>query len=516
MSTRHLARVLKKEQENAIPVEDSEEESTLSNFNPFDALSPDEIEKIDVLDTIEIDSRSRKQKNRKQKKNIQQPVIATKIVHEEAKKDDNIVHPKYFDIEMEIKRIFGSSVLDKVPIHQRMPNLKYRIKSTLLPHLARSPPMWMINPNNQIRITMLMKQNKVFSFSHSKEYQQTETDFFSAVESFDPEAIQQILSMHQPPSHINSLLAMSDIYRHSGHYQQASECVEMTLFIMEQAFHPSFCILEHKLDYNCYENRALFLAIFRHIDHIGRKGCWKSSFEFCKLLFQLDSSDPLGVLYMIDFYALQARQYDFILSDTFDKMMNTLNVLPPQFYYSKAIACINLDNSLGAEYLKIGIQEHPLVLLWICKDKGISPLPCDMNVTGSSLVARLYVERCHTIWKQQKHAQWLQETLKSMFKDNEQLLFESSEIDDIRLYRHVYLLDDHSIPLPSSCKLLQGNRSRYQLQRHDPFPPQDTITNSLLYDSYFQELHELYRAPGRGLFESTIDALQRLLSFSNT
>jgi len=41
----------------------------------------------------------------------------------------------------------------------------------------------------------------------------------------------------------------------------------------------------------------------------GRKGCVRTAFELAKLVYSLDpEADPVGILLVIDFYALQVRQ----------------------------------------------------------------------------------------------------------------------------------------------------------------------------------------------------------------
>ena len=51
--------------------------------------------------------------------------------------------------------------------------------------------------------------------------------------------------------------------------------------------------------------RAFFIAIFRHIHYIGARACHRTALEFCKLALSLDPlEDPLGILLMMDFYAL--------------------------------------------------------------------------------------------------------------------------------------------------------------------------------------------------------------------
>jgi len=91
----------------------------------------------------------------------------------------------------------------------------------------------------------------------------------------------------------------------------AAEFVERALFGFERAFHSVFSVNTGlcRLAYTRTENRAFFLAIFRHLQFLGRRGCWRTALEFSKLLISLDpGSDPLCAMLLIDFYALRARE----------------------------------------------------------------------------------------------------------------------------------------------------------------------------------------------------------------
>ena len=98
----------------------------------------------------------------------------------------------------------------------------------------------------------------------------TQQEFFIATDSLDPNQYQRILQ--RSPCHVDTLLAMSHVYMHHGDYTLAAELAEKALFTMERAFHPLFRITHDTLDYHFYENRAFFLALFRHMDLISRKG----------------------------------------------------------------------------------------------------------------------------------------------------------------------------------------------------------------------------------------------------
>ena len=55
-------------------------------------------------------------------------------------------------------------------------------------------------------------------------------------------------------------------------------------------------------------------CLVKYIDILGRKGCNRTALEFCKLLLGLDPiNDRFGVLMRIDFYAIRAKEFDFLL-----------------------------------------------------------------------------------------------------------------------------------------------------------------------------------------------------------
>jgi hypothetical protein len=61
------------------------------------------------------------------------------------------------------------------------------------------------------------------------------------------------------------------------------------LLAFEKSFHPLFNIAKgcnNRLPFNRVENRPVYFAIFGHIDFMGKKGCWRTSLEWQKLLFR--------------------------------------------------------------------------------------------------------------------------------------------------------------------------------------------------------------------------------------
>lgn len=124
--------------------------------------------------------------------------------------------------------------------------------------------------------------------------------------------------------------------------------------------------------------------MFRHIQFLTRRGCWKTAFEFNKLLFSLDpTSDPLGALLSLDFHALSSKDFDYVVKmqadwktdgDLYPAEMTNM----PNFAYSAAYAKFKmsektkngLDVKEGSRLLKEAIKKYPLVYCRLLEKLG--------------------------------------------------------------------------------------------------------------------------------------------------
>lgn len=163
-------------------------------------------------------------------------------------------------------------------------------------------------------------------------------------------------------------------------------CTERALYACERALHPQFSLSTGtaRLSYKRSENRSFFLAIFRHIQFLTRRGCWKTAFEFNKLLFSLDPvSDPLGALLSLDYHALSAKDYEYVVKMQ-SEWKTDGHLYPveladmPNFAYSAAYARFKMseksknseDVVQGTKMMKEAIQKYPLVYCRLLEKLG--------------------------------------------------------------------------------------------------------------------------------------------------
>lgn len=214
-----------------------------------------------------------------------------------------------------------------------------------------------------------------WTFVHEPQYKNVQHQFLAATGSFDPNTLMALLQVY--PYHVDTLNQVSEVFRMQGDNSNASDFTERVLFAIERAFPTNFNVLsgQCRLDFDRVENRSLWLALTRLITHLCMKGCWRTAFEYAKLMLSLDPlTDPYGALLWIDFLGVKAGQHDWIISAASQWPFNgaeSANVIDctslPGIAYAKALSTYfkekptkQLDNTVEA--FREAISGHPLVL----------------------------------------------------------------------------------------------------------------------------------------------------------
>ena len=184
------------------------------------------------------------------------------------------------------------------------------------------------------------------------------------------------------------MLQLSEICKMGEDSTRAAELIERTLFACESAFHPLFnlAVGTSRLDYRRQENRAFFIALFRHITYVGGRACHRTALEFCKMTLAMDpNSDPLGILLMIDFYAIRSQQYGWWIEfvQNWDPSRNLTQL--PNIAFSLALAHFhgakNGDFGMADQKLQKALIDFPGVLLPLLDKCSVD---IDKRVMGSA------------------------------------------------------------------------------------------------------------------------------------
>lgn len=523
----------------ALAAEDSSDEDTrqlegLQNRgrNLFDLLSDENqheecedeiIESVDELKDIQIQSgarkKTRKRKNFAAKKSaINKEEDIDKVVNEIAcmengKPDKNTsntpavtkklkyvltVEHRFLNPDNELRRIFGArTVLEDINYRQRS-----RTKTLRGTWLTSPTSNWPKLSKCGLGMKCVEKSQKYqyFTYDHNKEYQNAQFEFLDAVDSSDHNEIAEVLRKNN--YHVDALLTLSEVCRMSDDIQMARELIERALYVLEMNFHCQFNLTTGscRLLYKRKENRCLFLALYRHLHYVFQRGCSRTALELCKVLLNLDpDEDPLCVLLFIDFFALQAGEYTFLLQ-LFSEWEGHKNLSQlPNFSYSLAMAHFELassgnkDLAIADSMLQDALVKFPSVLMLLLQKCSVQPDEKVLNHNfftteatktspeGLQLLCNLFAERNHLLWKPAEVISWLERNVNSVI---DKVDAKNPEIFKWRQRRKKYQKPPRNIhryamicELPGVVSLLPPEIRLEQVFGHDPLPPADGIAS---------------------------------------
>ncbi|KAA8493964.1 Transcription factor 25 [Porphyridium purpureum] len=181
-------------------------------------------------------------------------------------------------------------------------------------------------------------QLSYFRYDRGGAYKQVHQTYLQVVRAHDPNELVHLISRF--PTHIESLLQLSEVYRQMGELDRAAEFVERALYVLEGCWPISFKPFQGscRLRYEVQENRALFVALFRNHQLVSRRGLNHTALEVTKLLWNLDPvRDPMGCALFLDTYALLSQEL-MTLIDVYTKFSPIRLDLIPSFRLSCALA----------------------------------------------------------------------------------------------------------------------------------------------------------------------------------
>ncbi|XP_036951395.1 transcription factor 25 [Acanthopagrus latus] len=405
--------------------------------------------------------------------------------------------------ETELKRYFGARAVQG----DQRPRQRNR-------HFHRST--WMTSPKDSwprfsrpgISMTLLQSKDGIqfFTFEHNRDYQQVQFKFLDAVESMDPNNIVALLQLN--PYHIDSLLQLSDVCRIQEDQEMARDLIERALYSFECAFHPLFSLTSGtcRLDYLRPENRAFYLALYKHMMFLEKRGCPRTALEYCKLILSLDpDSDPLCMLLLIDLLMLRSREYQSLLQlyQDWEEHRNLSQL--PNFAFSTALCHFHLSQQedlhpedtdkqrrKADQMLQDALIMFPGVLMPLLDLCTVQP---DATVTSHAFfgpksqigqppalteLTALYVGRTCNLWREAAVMLWLEESVKEVLRrvDAEDPFVEDCQNKRKQRYqsaprnihRHVLLSEIKeavaSLPLDVTSQPMMG---------FDPLPPLDSV-----------------------------------------
>ncbi|CAL1398814.1 unnamed protein product [Linum trigynum] len=370
------------------------------------------------------------------------------------------VDPKHLNPENELRRIFGSKVVKSIEKDSQASSSRQIRGGRRGNHHTRKTIL--VSPSEHWHrwdgsLTMEFLETKeglnYFSYTYSPSYSQAQRAFEAAKAIHDLNGIASILLHH--PYHLDSLVTMADYFKFVGEHQMSADAIGKCLYAFECAWHPMFTPLQGncQLKISHEANKPIFTTLFSHMRNLDRRGCHRSALEVCKLLLALDSDDPTGAMFCIDYFALRAKEYAWLEQFAEDYRGDNSLWLFPNFSYSLAICRLYLEQeeesskessasatkASSSDLMKQALMLHPSVLR-----KLVAKVPLKDRLWTDILkhaffksekagspsldhLINLYVERSYLIWRLPDIQKLLKDTAMQVM---ETLHHNSSEAED--------------------------------------------------------------------------------------
>ncbi|XP_055002103.1 transcription factor 25 isoform X2 [Sorex araneus] len=413
------------------------------------------------------------------------------------------VEHRHLNPDTELKRYFGARAV----LGEQRPRQRQRVypKCTWLTTPKSTWPRY-TRPGLSMRLLESKKGLSSFTFEHSEEYQHTQYKFLAAVDSMEPNNI--VVLLQTSPYHVDSLLQLSDACRFQEDQEMARDLVERALYSMECALHPLFSLTSGtcRLDYRRPENRSFYLALYKQMSFLEKRGCPRTALEYCKLILSLEpEEDPLCMLLLVDHLALRARNYEYLirLFQEWEAHRNLSQL--PNFAFSVPLAYFLLSQqsdlpeeevSSARDQASVLIRQalvmFPGVLMPLLEYCSVRPDSAVANhrffgpaaeisqPPALSQLVSLYLGRSHFLWKEPATISWLEENVHAVLQavDAGDPAVEACESKRKVLYqraprnihRHVVLSE-----IKEAVAALPPDVTTQSVMGFDPLPPLDTI-----------------------------------------
>ncbi|VYS55765.1 unnamed protein product [Arabidopsis thaliana] len=491
MSGRLLKKVLQEHEDSKLQKhheeeeeEDEEESGARSSINPFDLLNdgdedPEEIDdetiaekknedadhQSSVADHVQPVSKNKSKKKKKKKNkesgsNVpkaemtldetlealglnanskQEKVQETKPNADSSKKASSRfvleIDSKYLNLENELRRTYGSKAMRSFESESGSQGGSssrrggrrgvHHITKTVLVSPKENWSRW--DRSFSMEFLETKDGNNYFRYTHSSSYEQAQRAFQAAQAIHDLNGVASVL-IHNP-YHIESLITMADYFKFVGENDMAADSIGKCLYGLERAWHPMFTPFQGncRLEFNHDENKLFFKTLFTHMRNMDRRGCHRSALEVCKLLLSLDTSNPVGALFCVDYFALRAEEYAWLEQFSEEYRNDNSLWLFPNFSYSLAIARVYLEKmeptssseatprdtskQSSLDLMTQALKLHPTVLNKLVekvplKDQAWTKIlkhsyfrSDESKIPSLDHLIKIYVERNYLIWR---------------------------------------------------------------------------------------------------------------------
>ncbi|CAH2226958.1 jg12773, partial [Pararge aegeria aegeria] len=186
-----------------------------------------------------------------------------------------------------------------------------------------------------------------YCYDHSSDYQQRHKDLLQDIDERQ-DILESPLQTSLKNMHVEGILEAFVLFCRGEDYNAANMALEQIISYLQFVAHPFFNIanLKTRLEYRIMENRPFHISVLLYSHILSNKACHRTALELAKMLLNLDPSDPLDIMFIIDTFAIRAREYAWLIEavDWFDKELSVKYLFNIKLSYALAHFHIAIKN----------------------------------------------------------------------------------------------------------------------------------------------------------------------------
>lgn len=319
---------------------------------------------------------------------------------------------------------------------------------------------------------------RYFKFDRGEESKMVNSQFYSSVVLMpNHETVAQLLARF--PYHVETILQTALIFIRQGDKSNSNGLIERALFAFDRGFKQSFEIGNglSRLPFTYYVNRQFYLALFRYIQVLTKKGTYFTALTYAKLLISLSpAEDPLGVRYFIDFYAIIAGEFQWLIDFIESPLVKTYSQwFTPGLAYSMSLAYHSLGDMVKAKKaLEQAYISHPYTGYKLLESIGLAG---DIPVHDYSLFevgadvesfTTSYLLQAPIMWKESNQRTFLHDALLSIIDSKPDLKpLKQGGVIPLNFIRFAILSDEGKVMARIPQEFWDAN----QVFEYDVLPP---------------------------------------------
>ncbi|TRX94726.1 hypothetical protein FHL15_004498 [Xylaria flabelliformis] len=244
-----------------------------------------------------------------------------------------------------------------------------------------------------------------FGFAHDPTYNKLELEFFNLVQMYDPMLLTEFLYRH--PYHISTLIQVSKIATQDQNSALSADLCERALFtfgrVALSGFRQKMEEGKARLDFRRPENRQFWLAGYHYLRNLVRKGTYRTSLEWAKLLFSMDLNDPYGMIHFIHPMAIRAHESKWFIDFCDSEVMDEFDTVQDYVRQTLVLARLQQKDTAGAKALLLeGMERLPWLYSSLYKALNLDVPKAIWGMQPrdghEELFVELYIHQTKSLW----------------------------------------------------------------------------------------------------------------------